>query len=157
MKKSALFIASLLFIAPIVHSDPPMSAETQAITRDAMLATKKALIAQNLNLTPTEEKTFWPWYTDYQIGLNKQTDQAMALVQKFAINFDSLTDDLATQLTNDYLKTQKDRLSYRRDGITKLQAMIAPKKVARFLQIENKLDATAMYQLTQQVPLAKNN
>lgn len=152
MKKAMLFVLLSVFLGPLAHSDSPTTA---AITRQAMLANKKAMVAQNLKLTPDEEKVFWPAYDNYQIGMNNLNDQMQNLIQKFAINYDSVTDDLATQLVDQFFKLEKDRLAYRQNGVDTFRKLISAKNVARFVQIENKIQATVRADIAQQVPLAK--
>jgi len=152
MKKYFLLAGLLLIGSSFVRAE---ESQTAAITKEAMLTSKKAVIAQNLALTPEEEKGFWPAYADYQIGLNKLNDEYAALIKKFAVNYQTLDDELATSLVDQFFKMEKETIKHRMDGVDKFRKIIAPKKVTRFVQIENKLNSMARAELAQQIPLAK--
>lgn len=152
MKNLMLALGVLLIGSSMVSAEGSQKA---AITKQAMLANKKAIVAQNLTLTPDEETVFWPAYDEYQIGLNKINDEYAALIQKFGINYQNMTDELAIDLVDRFFKLEKELLNYRKDGVEKFRKLISAKNVTRFVQIENKLASTMRAELAQQLPLAK--
>ncbi len=128
---------------------------TDAINRQAVLAGKKAIIANGLTMTPEEEKGFWPIYEDYQIGLNKLVVSANALIAKFEINYEKLSGETATQLVDEFFQLEKEAINYRKAGVEKFRKVLSPKNVIQFVQIENKISASERLQVAQQIPLAK--
>lgn len=156
MKMKNLFLL-LCFaaISGIVTAAEKQSQTTNEITKEAMRANKKAIVANNMMLTPEQEKTFWPLYDDYQIELNKLNADREALVKKFAVNFNSVTDEIAKELLNKAVELEKMRLELRKKLVSKFEAKFSPKIVARYYQIENKLDSALMAEAAGQIPLVK--
>ena len=52
------------------------------------------------------------------------------------------------------LKVEESRLRVRREFMERMAKAIPPRKVARFYQIDNKLDAVVRADFARQVPLA---
>ncbi len=73
----------------------------------------------------------------------------MALVDDFAKNYDALTDEKAKELLKRQFQIDDDRLKLRRSYAGKFEKVLPAKKVARYYQIENKLDAAVAYEAAQ--------
>ena len=125
------------------------------ITRAAMRANKKALVANNMNLSAEQEAIFWPMYDEYQIEINKLNAEREAVIRKFAINYNSLTDELAKELMDQTVEVEKKRNDLRKTLITTFGRKFPPKVVARYYQIENKFDTALMAEAAEGIPLAK--
>src|SRR5262249_9777697 len=111
------------------------------ILRDTIRANKKALVAANLTLSDDEAAQFWPLYDEYQKKITAVNDRLVALIKDYTTNFSTLTDEHAMQLTQQYLDVEKDRNEIRRDYLAQFGKLLPGRKVARFYQIENKMDA----------------
>ena len=70
-----------------------------------------------------------------------------------AYNKKTLTDDLAKQLGNEALAIDQDELTLRKTYTYRLNHVLAAKKVARYIQIENKIRAAIRYELAAGIPL----
>jgi hypothetical protein len=62
---------------------------------------------------------------------------------------------LAEKLLNDYLSIEKARLDVKAKYIPRFRKVMPPKKVARFFQVDNKLDALINADLASQIPLVR--
>ena len=58
---------------------------------------RKKLTAANMTLTPDEASKFWPIYDQYIQETIKINDERWALIQKYAANYSTMTDELAQQ------------------------------------------------------------
>jgi hypothetical protein len=56
---------------------------------------------------------------------------------------------------SDYLSAEEDRLKVRRSFLPDFAKAIPGKKVARFYQIENKLDTAILADISEAIPLAR--
>jgi hypothetical protein len=128
--------------------------ETQAL-RAELQAERTKLVAANLELTETEGAKFWPLYNEYRTEHSKLGDRTITLVEDFARNFDALTDEKAKDLLKQQFKIEDDRLKLRRSYAGKFEKVLPAKKVARYYQIENKLDAAVAYEAARGIPLAQ--
>jgi hypothetical protein len=151
---------TLLAFAVVTSLWTPLAAyaqstgETQAL-RAELQAERTKLVAANLELTETEGAKFWPLYNEYRTEQSKLGDRTITLVDDFARNFDALTDEKAKDLLKQQFKIEDDRLKLRRSYAGKFEKVLPAKKVARYYQIENKLDAAVAYEAAQSIPLAR--
>lgn len=123
------------------------------ILRDTIRANKKALIAANLNLTDAEAGKFWGVYDRYETELKGVNDRVVALIEDYTKSFKGLSDEKAQKLVQDYLTAEEDRAKVRRAYLDDFTGAIPGKKVARFYQIENKMDAVIRYDLAAEIPV----
>jgi hypothetical protein len=112
---------------------------------DAIRSNRKALVAVNLKLTDEEAAKFWPIYDRYQQELNAIGDRLVGVIKDYSAHFSDLSDDKATKLVDDYLAVEADRVKVRRAYVDEFTKALPGRKVARFYQIENKLDAVLRY------------
>jgi len=125
------------------------------VTRADIQADRKTIVADNLTLTEDQAAAFWPVYREYRVAMDKIGDRTVALLTNYAKNHDSLTDTEAASLLGDWMAIQKDIPGVRAKFLPKFNAVLPAKLVARFYQIENKLDTIVMLELVIGVPLVK--
>ena len=134
------------------------SADTNMqILLDKVKADKKLVVAANMDLTDAEGKAFWPIYDAYQKdlqGLNERLAKTI-LAYADAYNKKTLTDEQANSLANEVLAIDQDEVTMRKTYATRLNDVLPGKKVARYLQIENKIRAVIRYQMADNIPLAE--
>jgi hypothetical protein len=144
----------LLFAAPQARAaDAPQS--NMEIVREAMRADKKALVAANLQLTDAEAKAFWPVYDKYEKDLLSANNKLYQVIEEYALNYNKLTDAKALDLVHRYLSAEEARTKVRSSYLRDFTKVLPGLKVARFYQIENKLDAVVRYEMAAQIPLVK--
>jgi hypothetical protein len=152
----AALVVTMFAFAPLVSAqDKP--ADDMQILRDKIKADKKLLVATNMELTESEAKGFWPIYDQYQKDLQKINQRIVALLDSYADDFKakSLTDDKAKKLINEALAIEQAEADLKSTYAPKLSKVLPVKKVARYLQIENKIRAVIKYDLAQGVPLVR--
>lgn len=122
---------------------------------DAIRSNRKALVAVNLNLTDEEAAKFWPIYDRYQKEINALGDRLIGVIQDYSANFSDLSNDKAMQLVDDYLTVEADRVKVKRAYLDEFAKALPGRKVARFYQIENKMDAVIRYNLAATIPVVE--
>lgn len=142
-----------LFSGSVLAQDKP--ADTMQIVREKLQADKKLLVATNMDLTEKEAQGFWPVYESYQKDLGLVNGRMLVLLEDFAKNYNAMTDEEAKKLVDDYLAIEQDRINLKQSYRPKLRQALPEKKVARYLQIENKVEAVIRYELAGRVPLVK--
>ena len=147
-----LFLAAL--VVPALAQEKPADTNMQ-ILLEKVKADKKLVVAANMDLTEPEGKTFWPIYDDYQKDLQTINDRLVKMILAYAdfYNKNALTDAGAKQLTNEALAIDRDELRLRNIYTAKIERFLPAKKVARYLQIENKIRAAIRYELAIGIPL----
>jgi predicted outer membrane protein len=150
-------VATILFgFTPYsVAQDKP--ADNMQILRDKVKADKKLVVAANMELTESEAKGFWPVYDEYQKDLQKINRRLVSLLESYASDFrnQSLTDDKAKKLIDEAIAIEVAEANIKSTYAPKLSKALPVKKVARYLQIENKIRAVVKYDLAQGVPLVQ--
>jgi predicted outer membrane protein len=146
----------LLGFAPLAMAqDKP--ADNMQILRDKLKADKKLVVATNMELTESEAKNFWPIYDEYQKELQKINRRIVALLESYAADFrsKSLTDEKAKKLIDEATAIEQAEVNLKSTFAPKLSKALPSIKVARYLQIENKIRAIVKYDLAQGVPLVQ--
>jgi len=128
--------------------------ETLEVTRQAIESQRRVLVSGALPLTDAEGDAFWPLYDAYEKERRPLDEQANKLVADFLAAAATLTDAQARAMLDKALKVDESRLRVRREFMERMAKAIPPRKVARFYQIDNKLDAVVRADLAKQIPLA---
>ena len=114
---------------------------------------RQALVAGSLGLTEEEGEAFWPVYRDYRNDMAKVGDRMQTLIQDYAQIWDTATEEQAKTMVNEMLAIQRDELKVRKSHLSKFRRVLPEVKVARFLQIENKIDVIVKLGLADVIPL----
>ena len=150
-----ILILLLWITIPVVA--PAVAGEADEASLDILATTiqanKKALVAVNMGLEDNEAKAFWPVYDRYQSELAGVRKRFAKLVEEYTMNFATMSDDKARQIVEDYLAIERDRTQVRQKYLGSIAKTLPGRKVARFYQIENKIDAILRYQLAQDIPV----
>ena len=138
----------------------PASAQTASdmkILADKVKADKKLLVAANMQLTEAEAKGFWPVYEAYQKDLAGINKQLVDTIKRYAdaYNKGPVSDEAAKKLMNEMLAIEDAEVKLKRSYAPRLEKTVPSMKVARYLQIENKIRAIGKYELAANIPLAK--
>ena len=109
----------------------------------------------NLGLDDEEASAFWPLYDRYQAELTVVGDRLLRLIEEYKRTFGKTTDDEARKLVDDYLDIQRDRVQLRRAYVKPFAEVLPGRKLMRFYQIENKIDAVMRYELAASIPVVE--
>jgi Spy/CpxP family protein refolding chaperone len=153
MRTVAFLAALMLCAAPAMAQE--MSDTNMEILKQKLKADKKLLVAGNMDLSDAEAKKFWPLYDSYQMDLNQVNQQLGQTIKEYAEAFNkgSIPDNKAKKLLNDVLSMEEQENKLKRTYAQKLEKVLPYNKVARSMQIENKIRAVIKMELAQQIPL----
>jgi len=107
----------------------------------------------DLGLTEEEGQAFWPLYREYQQSMAKVGDRMQKLILDYAKIYETATEEQAEAMLGEMLSIQNDELKTKQSYAKKFKKVIPVVKVARFYQIENKIDAIIDYDLAASIPL----
>jgi hypothetical protein len=152
---TALMAVLVAFITPALAQEK--SADTMELLRQKMKADKKLVVGANIELTESEAQRFWPIYEDYQRDLQKINQRIVALIERYAADYrnKSLTDEKAKPLIDEAVSIEQAEAQLKKAYVPKLSKVLPAKKVARYMQIENKIRAIVKYDLASAVPLVQ--
>ena len=136
---------------------PALAQDSMQQLRQQLSADKKQLVAANLELTPTEAAAFWPLYEQYQKELQGLNDRIATLVMAYAREYkaNTLTDEGAARLMKESMAVDEAEVRARQGVAARLTPVLPGRKLARYLQIENKVRALVRYEIAAEVPLAR--
>jgi hypothetical protein len=116
---------------------------------------KRAVVMDAMQFTDAEAQAFSPVYDGYQAEM-KTTYQAGAdLLNKYAANYDTMTDETAKAILKDWFKIRDQRNDLVEKYAKKLGKDLPPKKVLRWVQIEHKLNTLLDAETAAMIPLTK--
>jgi len=143
-------------------AQPSVSDDTQGditgeieLTRAAIQVRRQALVTAAMDLEPKEASAFWPLYREYRTAMANVNDRFVKLVVAFLNQYDALSDDAAIKMLNEYLSIERARTGVKTTYVPRFEKVLPAKKVARFFQVDNKLDAVVNAELAHLIPLAR--
>lgn len=134
---------------------PDKPADNMQILAEKIKADKKLLVSENMQLTEKEAKAFWPVYGQYQDELFLIRIRMLDLISDYAAAYQSMTGAKARKLLDESLTIESLYVKLRAAYVQKFRKALSDEKVARYYQIENKINAALMYDLARSIPLVK--
>jgi hypothetical protein len=139
---------------------PATNAKAEAVeeiylTRAQIQAERQAIVSGAMDLTAEEMEAFWPLYREYRVEAAKIGDRVLALIMRYAANYDEMTDKAADKLVSDFVKIEQARANLKAKFLPRFKKVLPAKKVARFYQVENKLDILILNEMADNVPLMR--
>ncbi|GMW07809.1 MAG: hypothetical protein QY320_13705 [Gammaproteobacteria bacterium] len=161
MKTTLLAITAALAALPaagIAQVNPAFADLTEATeqARTIVHAERKMIVSQALALTPEESNAFWPVFDRYMAELKEIGNLRVKVITDYAASYDNLSDATAQQLIADGLKYQEKMVDLRKRYLKKFRKVLPETKLARFYQLEYKLDTISAFALARQIPLVPN-
>ena len=145
----------ILTIAPALAQQAP--ADNFDVLRDKIRADKKLVVADNMGLTESEAKAFWPVYEAYQADLTKLNKRIGKLIETYAAAYQGgkVSDEQAKQLVDQLIVIEEDETKLKKSYVPKLSKVLPMAKVARYMQIESKIRSVLKFELASDVPLVR--
>jgi len=153
--KVTIILIGLAMIWPLLASAQDTPAENMQILVEKIRADKKLLIAENMQLSESEAKTFWPLYDQYQDELFLLRARTVKLINDYGEAYEKMTNDTANKLLDEFMTIEALGLKLRETYIPKFRKVLPDIKVLRYYQIENKVNAVLVYELASNIPLIK--
>jgi hypothetical protein len=133
-----------------------VSPQDVELMRKDIRSEKKQLVAQNLDLTPAEATKFWPIYDQYTAEAAKINDKKIAVIEEYAANQKTLTDERALVLVKQWQDADIAATQLLEKYIPIMAAVIGGKKAARFGQVDKRISLIVDLQIASDMPLVKS-
>ncbi len=136
-----------------------LSKSELANARALIQASRKEVIREELRLTEEEEIAFWPIYEKYRREMLTVQDRYVELITDYVMMYHNqkLTNEYADSLISDYFDIKSDLLRIQKKYVRRYRKKLPSMKVARFYQLENKMNADIDAELALAVPLLDPN
>jgi Spy/CpxP family protein refolding chaperone len=141
-------------VTPAVAQDKPDASRlTSAELLARIQSDKKGIVAKSMNLTPEEAKKFWPLYETFQRELEvPQRAQTRASLDYIAADH-SLTNANAKRIAEQVLAASLEEARLQQKHFKQLLKVLPATKAARYMQIENKIQAVVRFESAKAIPL----
>ena len=126
-----------------------------ALTRASIQLRRQAIVTSVMDLAPKEAEAFWPLYREYRVEMAKVGDRVSKLLVQYAGQYDTLTDEQASMIMKEWLSVEKAKNNVKDKYVSRFKKILPARKVMRFFQADNKLDAMVNAQLASIIPLAR--
>lgn len=143
--------------APLLAADPePVNLETAvSLLRTDLRTQRQAIFNGALGMNPEQSTAFWALYKDYDADLASLNDERFQLFKDYANGYAALDDLAAEDIAKRSADLDQRRAATRVKYIKKFARIIPGKMLARFVQIDNRLDLVLNLQIAEQIPLMK--
>jgi hypothetical protein len=148
-----MVLAAVMVAVPLFAQDKP--ADNMQLVLEKIRADKRLLVAENMELTETEAKGFWPVYSRYQDELFLLRVRTAKLIQDYSDASGKMTNEIAKKLLDELMVIESLGMTLRQIYLIEFRNVLPDMKVARYYQIENKIQAALMYELARNIPLVK--
>ena len=148
-------IARLVILTMLLLPFVCLADETDDLRKKIMFDQKKLLVMENVEFTTVEGEAFWPLFDKLQEELFVVNQRSAKLILAYASVYETLTDDQATKIVNEYFAIRRERTAIFDEYVQQMLKVLPTKKVFRYVQVENKLEVMARYEIAKEVPLAR--
>lgn len=142
---------------PQVREDIGLTQEDIELAKAIVEEGRRTIVEQNMELSEQVSQKFWPMYDNYRQAMKKVNDREAKLITDYADSYrnENLSDEKALQLLNELLSVKKARLNVEKRYVARFQQVLPPRKVARFFQVEHRLDTLIDARLATGIPLVE--
>jgi hypothetical protein len=151
----ALGCALALLGSPAMAQEKAGAERTSAEWLALIQADKKAIVAKSMDLTADEAAKFWPLYETFQRELAVPQNAVTRALLDYIAAGHTLTDANAKRIVEETLVARKEEARLREKHFRQLLKVLPAHKAARYMQIENKIQAVVAYEGAKAVPLAR--
>jgi hypothetical protein len=137
------------------NAPAPSTKSQQQLDIAAAKAERKAAVGQNMYLSSSQAKVFWPLYDSYEKRMDLIEDRHVREIRDYVKSYNNLTDADANHKLDEVIAINQSRLDVQKEYIPKFRAVLPGVMVTRFFQIDNKLRAMVQCNIAQMVPLAQ--
>lgn len=152
VKKAVWILCLALTMMATVSPGQEINDEIE-LTRSIIQTQRQAIVTAAMQLTGEESQTFWPLYHEYREAMRKVDDRSVTLINGYAESFDTMTDEIAQTMLKEFMSIRQAELEVTRKYLKRFQKILPANKVARFFQLENKLDSVIDFELASEIPL----
>ena len=158
-RNTGVFVLALAVAITVWFASPAMSQDKPAGNMEILIekirTDKKLLVAANMELTEPEAKAFWPVYDKFQDELFLLRSRTARLIKDYAEALKDMNNEKAKALLDESITIESLGLKLRQSYLPKFRKALPEKKVARYYQIENKIQAMLNYELAKEIPLVQ--
>jgi len=125
------------------------------LLRSDVVKEKTEIMGKVMQFEPDEAAKFWPIYNEYDAELKRTGEQKLAMIQKFADNYENMTDPIADECVRIALQVDQQRHDLKVKYYGRVKDALGAIAAARFLQVENQLLMLIDLQIASALPVVR--
>ncbi len=123
------------------------------LMRKDVRAEKADIIGKTMSFDAAQAAAFWPIYKQYETERQALGTERLAVIQDLAEHFDTMNDAKAKGLLERSFAIEDKRLALERKWKDEMLKVLPAKTVARFFQVETRLNNLINLEVSSQIPL----
>ena len=127
--------------------------EQLAMMRASIRIDKRNFIKDAMELDKEEDKAFWSIYHQYEAELLKLNDMRQDVIEDYAKHYEDISEAKADELVKKSFEFRKNRTSLLEKYYGKVAKALSKKLAARFMQVENVLQAAGDVTIGTSIPI----
>ena len=149
-----LFLRSLVLLGVLMGSGDAL-AQRDFIEqlRSDLRAEKVAVLSESMELEEAESEKFWPVYREYELELWKLGDRRLALLKRYAQEYESLGNAEVKSIAQDWFELREDQLELERKVFERMEKELSASIAARFVQVEHQIGLLVELGQVEETPL----
>jgi hypothetical protein len=151
-----IFAGIMLVAAVVCLALPAVQAQEEAwleLLRADLRTEKTGIVTAAMMLSDDEGKIFWPIYREYDLAVASINDQRIELIKDYAVAYDTLTNEGASDIATRWFKMQDDKLKLRKSYFKKIEKALSTGVAARFIQVDHQLGLFVDLEIAADMPL----
>lgn len=128
IKKSLLIVVFTLMCSVFGNAQNTESDKIQQL--------KIAFFTEELNLTASEAKRFWPVYTKHNKKYEELRSEKWSKIKSRLDTIENLSSKESDELLLDYMNYKRTRVEYREEFVKNLKEVISPKQIMMLKKAE---------------------
>ena len=134
------------------HEEPDLDQLIELMRKDVR-AEKADIVAKTMELNAEEAAAFWPIYKRYEEEGKALGDERLAIITDYADNIDALTNEKAKDLVTRAVALEGKEQMLKERYLEEFLAVLPARVVARFYQVDNRINTLIDLELSGQIPL----
>ena len=114
---------------------------------------RRVIFNEGMKLTDANKDAFWAIFDEYETGLDEVRKQYMEYLKKYAAEYQTMTDEQATDLMKKGQSLSFQRAILQRKYSKKIAKEVGGKVAIRFVQIDNALYMLLSLQVMDEIPM----
>ena len=123
------------------------------LLRTDLKSSKSQIMGEVMQLDTDQATKFWPIYKEFETEYARVGDRIVAVINKYADEFESMTDATADQLGEQVLSIEQQRNALKKKFYDRVKQGLGAIVAMRFLQVENQLERIVDLQIAAGLPV----
>jgi hypothetical protein len=116
-------------------------------------AQRRQIVNETMQLDDKQARIFWPIYNEYEAELDKLGDEKLAIIQEYATNFLTMTNEKADELAQRVMALDDQKMALRRKYYDLMKKSLPAILVVRFFQVENQIQLLVDLKIASNLPI----